>query len=84
MEPGRLSYPGHKTCIMVEVFKTNVTDTAESVWLVRELLLHAPKHRINFDLGDCDRILRVEGENICTDSIIAIVKARGYVCEILS
>lgn len=42
-----------------------------------------PKYRINFDLDDCDKILRVEGENICPEKIIAIVQNYGFRAEIL-
>ena len=47
---------------MVEVFKTNVYEPCQSIMLVRILYNYFPDHRINFDLEDCDRILRVEGK----------------------
>jgi hypothetical protein len=68
---------------MVEVFKTNVQEVAESQKIIGQLLVHFPGKRINFDLSDCDKILRVEGENICTDTIAQLVTAEGYWCEIL-
>lgn len=68
---------------MVEVFKTNVPNISESVVIVDKLLLHFPQNKINFDLGDCDRILRVEGENICAEKIVSLVTGGGYECEIL-
>lgn len=68
---------------MVEVFKTNVPNISESVVIVDKLLLHFPQNKINFDLGDCDRILRVEGENICPEKIVSLVTGVGYECEIL-
>jgi hypothetical protein len=42
-----------------------------------------PLFRINFDLEDCDNILRVEGENICPESIAELVAENGYECNVL-
>ena len=41
------------------------------------------KCRINFDLDDCDNVLRVEAENICPEKIIVLMKAYGFRIEIL-
>jgi hypothetical protein len=42
-----------------------------------------PAHKINFDLNDCDKILRVQGKNILQEKIINVVTALNYQCEIL-
>ena len=42
-----------------------------------------PSFKINFDLSDCDRILRVEGENINALPIMLLVKSQGFNCEVL-
>ena len=68
---------------MVEVFKTDVKDKNLSVQLVRKLKKHFPESYINFDLDDCDHILRVEGENISVQSVILLMKNFGYRCEVL-
>lgn len=68
---------------MVEVFKTNVEATDESARIIDELLQRYPLNRINFDLSDCDRILRVEGENVHAGGIIELMAAIDYVCEVL-
>ena len=47
---------------MVEVFKTNVQGCEESKQLIQKLLEHFPCCTINFDLEDCDNILRIESE----------------------
>ena len=49
---------------MVEVFKTNVQEDKQSQMLMEKLSYHFPHCRINFDLEDCDNILRVEGDDI--------------------
>jgi hypothetical protein len=68
---------------MVEVFKTNVHDEEESRVLLEKLLFHFPGKKINFDLEDCDKILRVEGNDILPGRIIELLIAQGHVCEIL-
>jgi hypothetical protein len=42
-----------------------------------------PSSKINFDLLDCDKVLRVEGDNIEALSIMGLVKENGFRCEIL-
>jgi hypothetical protein len=68
---------------MVEVFKTNVQEAEEEIILLDVLLKHFPEHKINFDLSDCDNILRIEGSNISYREIIEIMKANNYRCEVL-
>jgi hypothetical protein len=68
---------------MVEVFKTNVQKIKESRLLIRKLHKHFLNARINFDLSDCDKILRAEGENILTAKIIDLVSSSGYQVESL-
>lgn len=68
---------------MVEVFKTNVDEKMATETLIGVLLRNFPSFKINFDLWDCDKVLRVEGENIESSTIIAIVRAKGFVCEVI-
>jgi hypothetical protein len=68
---------------MVEVFKTNVRSTRKAKLIIQKLAEEFPTHKINFDLSDCDRILRVQGENILENKIISIVTALNYKCNIL-
>ncbi len=68
---------------MVEVFKTDVRDLSQTRMLIRKLRENFPKCRINFDLQDCDNILRVEGQNISTEKIKGLLASRGYHCEVL-
>ena len=68
---------------MVEVFKTNVQRKQEAEMLIRKLLGHFPDHKINFDLSDCDKILRVEGESIHTKKVIELLCSDNYLCDVL-
>ncbi len=69
---------------MVEVFKTNISKIRQSKLLIKKLLQHFPSSCVNFDLDDCDNILRVEGDNICPLKIITLVTEHGYQCEALA
>jgi hypothetical protein len=68
---------------MVEVFKTNVQKEGEALLIVQQLHSHFPSDRINFDLDDCEKILRVEGHNIQTRNIVQFLMEQGYHCEVL-
>ena len=68
---------------MVEVFKTNVQKKTQSKMLLCILSEIFPSSKINFDLSDCDKVLRVEADNIETLKIMILVKDYGYRCEIL-
>jgi hypothetical protein len=73
----------HKTEAMIEVFKTNVESANDAQHLVELLNHHFPGNRINFDLQDCDKILRVEGKDFSTDKVMTIVSNKGFYCEVL-
>lgn len=68
---------------MVEVFKTNVRGIRKAKLIIQKLAEEFPAHKINFDLDDCDKILRVQGKNILQEEIINLVTALNYQCEIL-
>jgi hypothetical protein len=68
---------------MVEVFKTNVQKKAQSKMLLCILSEAFPSFKINFDLSDCDKVLRVEGDNMEALPIMVLVKEYGFTCEIL-
>jgi len=68
---------------MVEVFKTNVRSIRKAKLIVQKLAEEFPTHKINFDLADCDKVLRVQGETILENKIINIVTALNYKCKTL-
>jgi len=68
---------------MVEVFKTNVRKKAQSRLLLCALSEAFPSFKINFDLSDCDKVLRVEGDNLEALRIMIVVKEHGVACEVL-
>lgn len=68
---------------MVEIFKTDVEETGEAEMLIGLLLHHIPDSRINFDLEDCDRVLRIEADNFDPDTVIMVINDKGYNCKVL-
>jgi len=68
---------------IVKVFKTNVSDTLTARQIVRFLQQRFDNYRINFDLDDCDRILRIESQygTITEIEIQGLIARWGYRCE---
>ncbi len=55
----------------------------ENQQLTYLLLDNFPESKINFDLHDCDKILRVEGGDVAVSKVIAVVKENGFTCAVL-
>lgn len=67
---------------MVEIFKTNVEETEKAVQITEILRKRFPTCRFNFDLSDCDRILRAESYNGSIDIEGIVEIAKKYSLEI--
>jgi hypothetical protein len=66
---------------MIYVFITSVKTKQEVGQLkpyLNDLLKQA---KWNFDLEDCDKILRIDIETEITQSIINLLKDKGFYCE---
>ena len=70
---------------MVEVFKTNVNDKIQADLLLEKIHFHFNECSANFDLEDCDRILRVESlqEPLHTKHLIDLLQELGFYIEVL-
>jgi hypothetical protein len=70
---------------MIEVFKTDVKDGDSARRLIDRIQETFDYCEANFDLDDCDRILRVKGIRSEGDvfEIISIVKELGCYAQIL-
>jgi hypothetical protein len=68
---------------LVEVYRTTVDHRQEADRLLRQLRRLFPAYRINFDLEDCDLVLRVEtfGDPAPSDVIARLLWQNGYYCE---
>ena len=69
---------------MVEIFKTNVDDHSQAQQIITLLNHYFPAFAINFDLHDCDKILRIKGESIPVDEVVNIVSETGFHCSALN
>jgi len=69
---------------MVEVFKTNIRNHSTAILVKIELLALFPDCKINFDLEDCDRILRIESTTYIGKKIEETLTRRGFYCEELN
>lgn len=67
---------------MVEVFVTNVQRVAAAEKIRALLLRNFPDSKINFDLEDCDKVLRVEGE-FHPGKIMMLVNENGFQCQVM-
>lgn len=69
----------------VEVFKTNVEDPGQAL-LILEKIHHSFRHYIaNFDLEDCDKILRITSGTGMVEAapVIQLLKSQGFHAEVL-
>lgn len=73
--------------MMIEVFVTHVAKKEDSLFLRGELLKMLPDTEINFDLEDCDRILRIESLNrmpVAPGGVISCLISNGFECSVLT
>ncbi|HLY70376.1 MAG TPA: hypothetical protein VKR53_11655 [Puia sp.] len=52
----------------------------EAKKLVEELHLYFPGSKINFDLQDCDRVLRIDGYSNIAADVIRTLQSNGFMC----
>ena len=68
----------------VEVFKTDVRDTDDARMMVREIQTRLSDCSANFDLQDCDHVLRVVcPHSLAPTSVMNVMKAFGFHAEVL-
>jgi hypothetical protein len=70
---------------MIEVFSTNVNDPQHASMLVNRIHTEFSHYKANFDLEDCDNILRVVSSNGIVNSLclIELLRDHGFQAEIL-
>ena len=71
---------------MVEVFKTDVHDPGQAQMLTHEIHHQFADYRANFDLDDCDKILRVQSATglVRSTLLIGLLNDFGFRAELLS
>ena len=66
---------------MIEVFKTNIDDEQAATSILNQLVSLLPQSFINFDLEDCDKILRIQNCEVQIAAIVKILNQNGFECE---
>lgn len=68
---------------MIEVFATDVQEEKQAEEMVCMLLSYYPGAEINFDLDDCDRILRIKHRYVKAAEVLRLMKGAGFKCAVL-
>jgi len=63
------------------IFRTNIKEMLEFVRLKRDLEEIRGIHGCTIDLEDCDKVLRVECENVSIEEIVEKVSGHGFLCQ---
>lgn len=65
---------------MIAVFKTGVRTRGDADYLIKIMENQYPGYEINFDLEDCDHVLRIKGQEIKNKDVIALFRKEGFMC----
>jgi hypothetical protein len=70
---------------MIEVFKTDVCDPRQAKRLVELIHQTFQDYEANFDLEDCDKVLRVKSrcESVKPTILIELLKGMGFSAEVM-
>lgn len=69
---------------MIEVFKTNVNKPAQAEQLVQLIQQTFVGYNANFDLEDCDRILRIKSRTLInSDEVIRLLSRMDISVSVL-
>ncbi len=68
---------------IIEVFQTNVDSEDLALQVIERLALIMPTAGINFDLEDCDCILRINDIQVDIALIYSVARELGISCEVL-
>lgn len=70
---------------MIEVFKTNVSDHDSAARILSLIKEDYPEYLANFDLHDCDHVLRIQTttERVHAHAIISLLRIAGFNASIL-
>ena len=63
---------------MVEVLKTNVSNPYQAVTVIDQIHRTFPEYEANFDLDDCDKILRIESMTTSIQSVLIITLLKNF------
>jgi len=67
----------------IDLFKTNVENREQAAQLKAALVAMMPETLIHIDVDDCDKILRLENNDLDAAAVIRLVENAGFTCKIL-
>jgi hypothetical protein len=71
-------------CVFIEVFKTDVRTQQEADLLVGHIQRIFTSYKANFDIDDCDHILRIQSNQyVHALPVIELLKDFGYHADVL-
>ena len=65
----------------IEIYKTSVETRDQATYLLRLLQQHISDCVMNFDLEDCDRILRIESNRDISEIVSGMFVKHGFQCQ---
>jgi hypothetical protein len=70
---------------MIEIFRTNITRQKDAERILNKIHSAFPGFEANFDLEDCDHILRIKSREtlICQSTINMLIETLGFFSEVL-
>ena len=69
---------------MVKVFKTDVKNTRLAKKIQTELSKLIPGSSVTIDLEDCDKVLRVQANRVCSTTVMELLKKKKIKGEIMN
>lgn len=66
---------------MIGIFKTNINTQQDKNTVVNAIAGHFNPTACTVDLEDCDRVLRVVGQQLEEEQLISFVRSLGYHCS---
>lgn len=65
---------------MISIFKTNISTKGKAKYATPTIDKITEIQNWNFDIEDCDHILRIESENSISNKVIQELKKLGFKC----
>ena len=66
---------------MIYVFRTSVKSKTQAKELSRHINNLLPNAKLNFDLDDCDKILRIDSEENIILPVMDLLNQHHFTCE---
>lgn len=70
-----------KADFKILVFKTNILREEDKQIIAAHINYENRIKKWNVDIGDCDKVLRIESHDLAAEDVIAMIQTAGYACE---